>query len=66
VITVTEKGRAMAPVVDALGLIASTGRKPWIEFDQESGVAKFARIPSRDELDDVDIREQLIVELYSK
>jgi small subunit ribosomal protein S4 len=41
-------------------------RKSWIEFNHDKKSAKFIHIPSRQEMDDVDVKEQLIVELYSR
>ena len=66
VISVKPQSRELAPVVNALGMWKSLGRKSWIQFDEENCSATFKAIPERDDLDDVTIREQLIVELYSK
>ncbi|MBI5154485.1 30S ribosomal protein S4 [Candidatus Poribacteria bacterium] len=66
VISVTEEALKFKPVATALEFAAADGRKRWIEFDDKANTAKFLQVPARDEIDDVDIREQLIVELYSK
>lgn len=66
VIAVKEKSRELAPVQNALGMWKALGRKSWIDFNEEKVEATFKAIPERDDLDDVTIREQLIVELYSK
>ena len=40
---------------------------PWLEVDPDSMAGKFNSIPHRQDITDmVDIREQLVVELYSK
>lgn len=67
VVTLTEKGRALKPVNDALELIERRGgRKPFIEFNADSMEARFLNVPAREDLDDIDVREQLVVELYSR
>lgn len=66
VITVKEKSREMAPIQQALQSAKQNGRKGWIEFNEETLEATFKAIPERDDLDDIAVREQLIVELYSK
>ena len=66
VITLTDKSREMKVVGEALEYTARRGRKSWIEFNEEDKSARFLQVPSREDLDDINIREQLIVELYSK
>jgi small subunit ribosomal protein S4 len=66
-ITLKEKAMATKPVLDSLDLIdRRKGRKPWIEFADEAKSAKVLHIPAREELDDIEIKEQLVVELYSR
>jgi len=43
----------------------SRGRVPWISFDKEHLKGEILRVPTREEIGPV-VREQLIVELYSK
>ncbi len=66
VITLTESHRQNPHVLASLTNLQTRGRKPWISYDEKDGSAVFLSIPSREDLDDVDLREQLIVELYSK
>jgi small subunit ribosomal protein S4 len=67
VITLTEKAKALKPVQDALALIERRGgRKGFIEWNGDALSAKYLHWPSREDLTDIDVREQLIVELYSK
>lgn len=66
VISITEKARQLQPVQEAVAQIERRGRKPWIEFNAEDFTARFVSVPAREDLDDIDLREQLIIELYSK
>ncbi len=66
-VSLTEKGRALKPVREALELLERRGgRKGFIEYDEESMSATFVNVPAREDLDDIDVREQLVVELYSR
>ncbi|MCB2155411.1 30S ribosomal protein S4 [bacterium] len=66
VISITAKARELAPVQEFVSQLDRRGRKPWIEFNVEDYSARFVSVPSREDLDDIDLREQLIIELYSK
>jgi small subunit ribosomal protein S4 len=66
-VTVHESGKKMAVVKDALQEYGRSGIMPWLEVDPDSMAGKFNSIPHRQDITDmVDIREQLVVELYSK
>ena len=66
-ITLSEKGKALKLVADSLALLTRKGgRKPFLEFNQAELSAKYLYMPSRDELSDIDVKEQMVVELYSK
>jgi small subunit ribosomal protein S4 len=43
----------------------AANRYPWLEWDNASLTGKFVSVPSRDDIPE-NIKEQLIVELYSK
>ena len=63
-VTVREKSRGMAPLqwnVDVLDRVPPL----WLEVVEEGWQANVLSVPARDQID-VPIREQLIVELYSK
>lgn len=50
-------------------LIEANGSRPtpmWLESDKQNFSAKVTRLPNRDEINDLDVEEHLIVELYSK
>ena len=63
IIGVRERSKDMGPIRNSL---ASGGVKyQWLEFDQNSMQGKFMTIPERTQIPE-NIKEQLIVELYSK
>ncbi len=64
-IQVREKSRSIARIADALGGVDRRGVPAWLELDKESFRGKVAELPSREDVS-LQIREQLIVELYSK
>lgn len=65
-LSLSEPARQNTQVLSSLNSQAARGRKPWITFDDKEYIATFLSVPNREDLDDVDVREQLIVELYSK
>lgn len=65
-ITLAEKSKEMKYALENLEHAKAQGRKSWIDFNEDTLTATFTNPPERDELDDIDVREQLIIELYSK
>lgn len=64
VISVREKSKSLESITDALS--AGRSRKyNWLEWDNNSMTGKFMAFPERDQIPE-NIKEQLIVELYSK
>ena len=63
VVAVREKSKTLVAVTDSL----SRTRKgfPWLEWDHSSLSGKFVAMPQREDIPE-NIKEQLIVELYSK
>ena len=51
---------------DSVKAEKNLGILPWLEFDNENLVGKVVALPKREDIKDVDIKEHLIVELYSK
>jgi small subunit ribosomal protein S4 len=52
---------------DALQEFGRSGVMPWLEVDPDTMAGKFNAIPHRQDITDMaDIREQLVVELYSR
>jgi small subunit ribosomal protein S4 len=63
VVSVREKSKSLEAVTESLsGRMDSCG---WLEWDDEKMEGKFINFPTREEIPE-NIREQLIVELYSK
>ena len=59
-----EKSKSLEVVVDALSGFNHT-KYPWLEWDQNSVSGKLLHLPERSDIPE-NIKEQLIVELYSK
>lgn len=67
VVRVREKSRNVKLVKEGLSLLERKGgRKSFLEYNEEDFSVKFLNVPSREELDDIDVNEQLVVELYSR
>ena len=64
IIGVREKSKAMEEITDSLHSRRST-RYEWLEWDMNQMAGKFLNVPEREEIPE-NIKEQLIVELYSK
>jgi small subunit ribosomal protein S4 len=65
VIAVREKSKKQNRVVEALQLATQVGLPAWIEVNVEKAEGTFKKVPDRDEFG-ADIKEALIVELYSR
>ena len=67
VIEIKEKSKRLAMIQDALSEVSKSGTMPWITVDVDAVKGTFTVLPRRDEISDLaDIKEQLVVELYSK
>lgn len=64
VIGVRERSKSLEVIADALGGF-NHSKYPWIEWDEPSKSGKFLHVPAREDIPE-NIKEQLIVELYSK
>ena len=64
-VVVREKSRTIARIADALAGVDRRGVPAWLELDRENFRGKMVALPTREEIS-IQIREQLIVELYSK
>lgn len=62
-VSIREKSKSLETVVNSLA--ANTNSFDWLEWDGNSMTGTYLSIPSRDMIPE-NIREQLIVELYSK
>jgi len=67
VIEIQESSKNLAFIKDALKEFGKSGVMPWLNLDPDAMKGKFLAIPRRSDVTDLaDIREQMIVELYSK
>ena len=64
VIGVREKSKSLEVIADALSGF-NHSKYPWIEWDEATKLGKFLHVPAREDIPE-NIKEQLIVELYSK
>jgi small subunit ribosomal protein S4 len=66
-VAVHQTSKKLGIFKDALQEFGRSGVMPWLEVDPDNMVGKFNAIPHRQDITDMaDIREQLVVELYSK
>lgn len=67
VIEVREKSKKLTAIMDALSEVSKSGNMPWVSVDVDAQKGTFSAYPRREEVQDLaDIKEQLVVELYSK
>ncbi len=67
VITVHTKFRQNKILLGAMAEYEKSGIMPWLSLNVDSFEGKLEHVPQRQEITDmIDIREQLVVELYSK
>ena len=64
-ITVREKSQKIARIVEAMGSVERRGVPAWLELDKNEFKGKVKALPAREDVT-LPIREQLIIELYSK
>ncbi|MGO9015908.1 MAG: 30S ribosomal protein S4 [Dissulfurispiraceae bacterium] len=65
IVAVAEQSRELQAITESLSIAEHRGFPEWVEVDTKNLTGKFARVPSRDEIQ-LPVQEQLIVELYSK
>ena len=64
-IEVKDASKKVTRILESLGAVDRRGVPRWIELDKEGFKARLTSLPSREDLT-LPIREQLIVELYSR
>ena len=64
VVAVREKSKSLEVIADCLTGF-NHSKYPWIEWDESSKSGRFLHVPTREDIPET-IKEQLIVELYSK
>jgi small subunit ribosomal protein S4 len=66
-ISIGEGSRNMTVIKEALKEFGKSGVMPWLSLDPDSMKGKFLATPRRSDITDLgDIKEQMIIELYSK
>jgi small subunit ribosomal protein S4 len=66
-IEIKEPSRNLVVVKEALKEFGRSGVMPWLQLDPDALKGKFLAAPRRSDITDLaDIKEQMIVELYSK
>ncbi len=63
IVGVREKSKSLEVILDSLA--SRSSKYSWLEWDEELKKGKFMNMPEREEIPET-IKEQLIVELYSK
>ena len=67
VIEIREGSKKLTIIMDALTEVSKSGVMPWVTVDVDAQKGTFIAYPRREEVVDLlDIKEQLVVELYSK
>ncbi|HOT62593.1 MAG TPA: 30S ribosomal protein S4 [Treponemataceae bacterium] len=67
IVEIKEASKKLAVVKDALKEVSKSGTAPWINLDADALKGTFVSVPRRADVTDLaDIKEQLVVELYSK
>jgi small subunit ribosomal protein S4 len=66
-IAIKERSKGLVVIKDALREFGKSGVMPWLHLDPDGLKGKFLTAPRRSDITDLaDIKEQMIVELYSK
>jgi small subunit ribosomal protein S4 len=66
-VSIGEKSKSMVLIKDALKEFGRSGVFPWLSLDVDTMKGKFVAEPRRSDVTDLtDIKEQMIVEYYSK
>lgn len=64
IVGVREKSKSLEVIADSLAGF-NHSKYPWLEWDEPQKAGKFLHVPAREDIPE-NIKEQLIVELYSK
>jgi small subunit ribosomal protein S4 len=65
-IEIHEKSRAIKDLVASLAQVEKRPQLTWLELDKNNFAGTYKGSPVRDELNEPAIREQLVVEYYSR
>jgi small subunit ribosomal protein S4 len=64
-IGVCERSKKVTRIMESLGAVDRRGVPKWLQLDKDGFQGKLVTLPSREDLS-MSVREQLVVELYSK
>ncbi len=64
-VSVCEASKKVARIMESLGAVDRRGVPKWLQLDKDNFQGKLVTLPSREDLT-MTVREQLVVELYSK
>jgi small subunit ribosomal protein S4 len=66
-VEIDETSKSLVIIKDALREFGKSGVMPWLQLDPDAMKGKFLANPRRNDITDLaDVKEQMIVELYSK
>ena len=66
-IEIKERSKKLSVIQDALKEVGKSGTSPWLTVDEDAVKGVYTQYPRREEVTDLaDVKEQLVVELYSK
>jgi small subunit ribosomal protein S4 len=66
-VEIEEYSKSLVVIKDALKEFGKSGVMPWLQLDPDGMKGKFLAVPRRGDITDLaDIKEQMIVEYYSK
>jgi len=65
-ITIREKSRKIGYIKAALDAAENRQRPSWVEVDKDAFAGTFKGLPVRDEINEPMLREQYVVEYYSR
>jgi small subunit ribosomal protein S4 len=66
VVSIAEKSKKITYIAAALAAAKNRPRPSWVEVDAEKMTGTFKSMPVRDEMNEPMVREQLVVEYYSR
>jgi small subunit ribosomal protein S4 len=64
-IVVCDPSKKVTRILESLGAVDRRGVPKWLQLDKDNFQGKLVTLPSREDLT-MTVREQLVVELYSK
>ena len=66
VVALSERSKKSAKFTEIAEAVDGRLIPLWLEVNKEAKTAKIARLPQRDDINDYEVEEQLVIELYSK